>query len=209
MELSLHSDRRPLRALRLVIVALACVVAASGCVSPLDPDTPRRRIVADDPIVPDTTARSGWFRATVYVAATDNGSAWQHHRDSAFAEVDTSGGRTAVRMRYTGTRLPPYSTGLKMLHRVMLAVDSIAADGAVLALDSDPRAGTGALFQIAKGLDSVTVAVTDTIIVHDPSIGSATVFLSRDQGKRSVTGSLMAAIQNYRIALDAAIVISW
>lgn len=209
MALWYRSDRLALRAtLRLLAVGLL-LAGLAACQSPLDPDTPRRRIVTE--VVPptDSSVYHHWLPAEITFTSASNGTQWPHKRDSAWAFVDTTHGKTELRLMYAATKLPPYPGQEKFVHSFLL-LDTLVADALPHSLTGNPSAGNGALLRIALGKDSITVLPVETLISGDPVGGtSATLTLYRPNKERSVRGSFVAAAQKYRAALEGTIVISW
>ena len=194
------------RAAATVVLVLAL---AAGCKSPLDPDTPRLRFAPDVVIPPDTVKPAGWLRAEIAFSGSNTGALWEHATDSSWAFVDTSHGRTAVRLMFAATMLPPYPQQIKFMHSFLLA-DTLIADGLPRSLNMDPSTGAGALFRIALGRDSMNVTPVETVIAGDPSSGGiATLTLSRKGNERALHGSFVGYTQKYRMSLDGAITIIW
>jgi hypothetical protein len=203
------SVSRRVRSIRWRAAAAMVLLLAltAGCKSPLDPDTPRLRF-APDVNPPDTAKTSHWLRAEITFSGSNSGAQWQHATDSSWAYVDTSHGRTAVRLMLAATMLPPYQSQIKFMHSFLLA-DTLVADGLPRSLTKDPSTGTGALFRIATGKDSLTVTPVETIVAGDPASGGATLTLTRASTERIARGPFVAYAQKYRLSLDGTITITW
>lgn len=209
MALWYRSDRLALRAtLRLLAVGLL-LAGLAACQSPLDPDTPRRRIVTE--VVPptDSSVYHHWLPAEITFTSASNGTQWPHKRDSAWAFVDTTHGKTELRLMYAGTKLPPYTGQDKFVHSFLLA-DTLVANAVAHNLTGHPSTGTGVLLRIALGKDSITAMPVETLLGGDSVSGtSATLTLYRPNKERSVRGSFVASAQKYRTAIEGTVVISW
>ena len=196
--------RRRLGRLCLMLLIFAMI---GGCVSPLDPDTPRLRVVADDGSSRENPA--SWIGAVLHFSANENQQPWLHMVNTMRAEVDTGGGGTLLRFTFAATLSRPYKSGSTFLYSMLIA-DSLAVDGNRRSLDSDPRGGNGAMFQFAKAKDSSSVTLQELIIFSDPSTGSALLTMTRIPGERAIDGTLVASFtQNQRTQLYASITITW
>ena len=192
----------------IALLGLVWLCGLQSCVSPLDPDTPRRRTLLGDTTRTDDPS-TRWFTAEVSFTAIDNLQQRTHAVDSASVEIDTSSGSARVRLRVATSLTPPYNPGIKMLYSFFLR-DSLLADGGMHNLNGDPRLGFGALFQFAKARDSLNVTLAETLIASDPSIGSASMRLVYKPGARVIDGTMTATFtQGQRMQFTAGIVISW
>jgi len=195
---------------RISLLAFLCVLAfGAGCRSPLDPDTPRRRIVND--VVPpaDTTPYHTWLHAEITFSGSNSGTSWLHKKDSAWAFVDTSHGKPELRFMFAATKLTPYLTTEKFLHAFLLA-DTLVADGIAKTLNKPPSTGTGALFHIVYARDSANVTPVETVVSGDTASGTiSTLTLSRPNKDRIVRGTFSTYMQKYQMSLNGTVVINW
>lgn len=207
----LRSDTAPRRAaaqrVSVLLLGLCALGVVMSCVSPLEPDTPRRRTVLGDTTNPVDT-KPKWITTDVGFSATENQMTWDPVLDTVRADVDTSGGRTLLRFHVTAHLAPPYYP-VKALYAVTV-VDSLAIDNTTRDLTTDPASGSGASFQFAKGKDSLSVTPTERIVTSSPNIGVTNLVLRRSGPERIVTGVLTATfLQGTRTYFQATLRFTW
>lgn len=134
-----------------VLVVVVHLLVSSGCVSPLDPDTPRRRIVdlPDSPVPPPRVEA----RITD-IAVFENGARWVHAEEVAEAEVDTADGRRTIWNRLVLRRKEAHTQNVEYLHGVLLRLDSIDTPKEQLLVSGNPLRTTGFALILAAPVSS-------------------------------------------------------
>jgi hypothetical protein len=123
-----------------VLVFVVHLLASSGCVSPLDPDTPRRRIVD----LPDSPVPPPRIEALITdIAVFEAGQRWVHDEELAEAEVDTAQGRRTIWNKLVLARKEAHPQNVEFVQGIMLRLDSIVTPQQQLAISGNPLRGTG------------------------------------------------------------------
>lgn len=183
-----------------VPMLLVLLLASPGCVSPLDPDTPRRRIVD----VPDVPAPPRRVEARITdIIVFESGLRWQFNADTRVAEasVDTTEARPRVWTRLVLTRGESQVQNVEHLFGLLLRLDSIATPQEQLLVRGNPHRGTGVALIIAA---PVTTGVWryDTLETVTTGAPGMVMTLMPDSSGRVVSCVGHFAIPQRRISLE-------
>jgi hypothetical protein len=185
------------------VVGIALCV--SSCVSPLDPDTPRKKTVVYD-TVPVHPHAPGRLRAAITVfIVQESAVVWASVLPDTIMEIDTSQSPARIWLRATAIRQPDFSPG-KFIASLSLKADSIAADGVDSDLFGDPRTGTGALFVIGNARDSTSYTIIDSVVATPAGIITSAIQFTHNPSRREIDGSYTAIMAApYRLHINATI----
>lgn len=183
-----------------VSVLLVLMLASPGCVSPLDPDTPRRRIV-DVPDVPPPPRRVEARITDIMVF--ESGMRWPFNADTRVAEasIDTTDARRRVWNRLVLTRGESQVQNVEHLFGLLLRLDSIATPQEQLLVRGDPQHGTGVALIIAAPI-TTGVWRYDTLETVNTGAPGMVMTLMPDSSGRVVTCTGRFVLPQRRISLE-------
>lgn len=185
-----------------VMLAAVLFAATPGCVSPLEPDTPRiRHLLGDTTLVPP--AKHGRIPCVITnLVGMQHTGAWTCTFRDSTAEADTAAAAPAVWLRCSLASAPPYVMGQKCVAFFTMRVDSIPADGAAMDLFGDPATASGVRFYIGTAFDSTTLQIVDSVTADPSALAVSTLKMTHQPSKRQFTGRYSATLAAYRFDFD-------
>ncbi len=177
---------------------LLLLVLSSGCVSPLDPDTPRRRIVADVPADPEPPGR---VPATIVdIVVYENGVRWHDLTSGTTASIDTSS--HAVWQRLSVHRSQTDAQNAERVSGLILRLDSISVPREQFVVSGNPRGGTGFAIIVSFAAPNNTRRY-DTLFTNSTgTLQTMLLTLAPDSARRSIACSGSVNLPAHRTTID-------
>ena len=192
--------------LHLAIVA-ACV--ASGCVSPVDTDTPRYRFTDVTVPPPDRPARIKASSFTVTARDMGTQTDWKVVLKDPLAEIDTSVHPPAVWISATvGREFNTESPVTPFIQEYRLRVDSLVADNSLLNITGPPASPYGAAFSVAVERDTLGVMRTVSLTANGEK-NLASIRIESGGGKGYLVGVLNINLLAHRLQVESKLTIRY
>lgn len=200
------------------IIFLSCLVSAFectlfSCMSPLDPETPRKRI--EDPGFINPSAKPGRIYAKSFTLTVQEASTqWQHTIVDTLVQIDTSVSPPAVWLKMYLSKSGQIPKKLPFLQQLKVRKDSIKADDSFINIFEDtippPGGGPYAIYSIGATKDSAG-AIQYVVINSDRIQQTAltTITFHYNESLKELRGQLKANLIAYRLLIDAQIVITY
>jgi len=191
-----------------VCILCAMALAAAGCVSPLDTDTPRLRF-EDATLIPPTPARikPRYFVITARDANTQTD--WRITLADTLVEIDTTVHPHAVWIRATvGREVSLQTPQTPFVHDFRFRVDSLPANGKALTFAGEPAHPAGALVTLATERDT-SGAPRLTTLVANAEKNIVTIKLETNGAQNLVSGVLAINLVAHRMQVEAKLTIRY
>jgi hypothetical protein len=195
----------------LPLIALAAGLAAAvpGCLSPLEPDTPRLRFLLEDTLVTPPAQHHRIPCVITNIVATETGMSWACTIMDSTAEADTAAAAPAVWFRLTLQALPPFAMGQHYIASFTVRADSIPADGSLVTLGGDVLRQSGVVFYIGKAIDSSRLTIIDSVTMDPATLPLSSLSVTHQAAQRQFTGQYSAMLAAYRFSYDVSFILAY
>ena len=196
-----------IKKLFLVLITILCGACLfSSCTSPLNPDTPRIKIIEDGSVPPPNSAKISpkYFSINVKV----NTAAWKNSIIDTLIVIDTATTPPSLWLDCDLYGTETSNTQIPFLKQFHFRVDSLFCNNATIALIGDPKIKSGASYVIGAKRDSSGIVQYSTIISEAQS-STASIQMLNNPSTKELYGQFHALLTNHSLEISAQIIIRY